>query len=173
MLLDNKWVYYLITLMLLLIPKDLIYQLVLNYSQISQKGDCMPHIDEVELLRKRSLRMLNHAEHCVTTGDYDLASFLAEQAVQLYLKSVILELTGEVPRTHVVRQLFHILRTIIRDTEYIDEFIRKNRRLLVGLEEAYLASRYLFRIYEKEEAEELVNFAKEVIRFVRNIKSKT
>ena len=133
----------------------------------------MTHIDEVELLRRRSLRMLNHAEHCITTGDYDLASFLAEQAVQLYLKSIILELTGEVPRTHVIRQLFHILRTIIKNKEHIDEFMRKNRRLLVGLEEAYLASRYLFRIYEKEEAEELVNFAKEVINFVRDIKGKT
>jgi len=136
----------------------------------------MTHIDEVELLRRRSLRMLNHAEHCITTGDYDLEetmSFLAEQAVQLYLKSIILELTGEVPRTHVIRQLFHILRTIIKNKELIDEFMRKNRRLLVGLEEAYLASRYLFRIYEKEEAEELVNFAKEVINFVRDIKGKT
>ena len=133
----------------------------------------MTHIDEVELLRRRSLRMLNHAEHCVTTGDYDLASFLAEQTVQLYLKSVILELTGEVPRTHVIRQLFHILRTIVKNKELIDEFMRKNRRLLVGLEEAYLALRYLFRIYEKEEAEELINFAKEVINFVRDIKGKT
>ena len=133
----------------------------------------MTHIDEAELLRRRSLRMLNHAEHCVTTGDYDLASFLAEQTVQLYLKSVILELTGEVPRTHVIRQLFHILRTIVKNKELIDEFMRKNRRLLVGLEEAYLALRYLFRIYEKEEAEELINFAKEVINFVRDIKGKT
>ncbi|MCD6095039.1 MAG: HEPN domain-containing protein [Thermoprotei archaeon] len=133
----------------------------------------MTHIDEVELLRRRSLRMLNHAEHCITTGDYDLASFLAEQAVQLYLKSIILELTGEVPRTHVIRQLFHILRTIVKNKELIDEFMRKNRRLLVGLEEAYLALRYLFRIYEKEEAEELINFAKEVINFVRDIKGKT
>jgi len=133
------------------------------------------HKEEVELLRSRSLRMLAHAEECLRSKDYDLAAFLAEQSVQLYLKSVILELTGEVPRTHSIRQLFHMIRTILdRDeTERIDEFVHEHRRLLVGLEEAYLASRYLFRIYEKDESEELVGFVKEVIKFVENLKVKT
>ncbi|RLF14103.1 MAG: hypothetical protein DRJ66_06650 [Thermoprotei archaeon] len=37
------------------------------------------------------------------------------------------------------------------------------------LEEAYIAARYLIREYEKDEAEELVKFAKEVINSVRNL----
>ncbi len=64
------------------------------------------HKEEVKLLRSRSLRMLAHAEECLRSKDYDLVAFLAEQSVQLYLKSVILELAGEVPRTHSIRQLF-------------------------------------------------------------------
>ena len=48
------------------------------------------HKEEAKLLRSRSLRMLAHAEECLRSKDYDLAAFLAEQSVQLYLKSVIL-----------------------------------------------------------------------------------
>ena len=83
---------------------------------------------------------------------------------------MLLKTTGEVPRTHVIRQLFHALRELVKNKEQIDEFIRKNRRLLVGLEEAYLAARYFYRIYEKEEAEELVKFAEKVIEFAKNTK---
>ncbi|HDH07340.1 MAG TPA: HEPN domain-containing protein, partial [Thermoproteales archaeon] len=110
--------------------------------------------EEVELIRGRSLRMLKHAKMCLTSGDYDLASFLAEQAAQLFLKSKILELTGEMPRTHVIRQLFHMLRELVNPSDKlsIDSFVRENRRLMIGLEEAYLSSRYFFKIYEKEEA---------------------
>ncbi len=43
------------------------------------------------------------------------------------------------------------------------------RRLFIGLEEAYLASRYLFRVYEEDESRELVEFAKRVIEFVKGL----
>ena len=115
--------------------------------------------------------MLAHARECLKTHDYDLASFLAEQSVQLYIKSCILKLTGEVPRTHSIRQLLHILRGILGGERAlkIDSFVSKYRRLISGLEEAYLASRYLFRIYDENESKELVDFAEEAIRFVEDL----
>lgn len=130
------------------------------------------HREEVELLKRRSIRMLTHARECIKSGDYDLAAFLAEQATQLYLKSVILELTGEVPRTHSIRQLLHMLRTVLGEerARYIDEFVRTNRKLLSGLEEAYLASRYLFRVYERDESVDLVRFSEKVMRFVEDLR---
>ncbi len=93
--------------------------------------------------------------------------------MQLYLKSVVLELTGEVPRTHSVRQLLHMLRSVLSEAaEPIDAFVCEYRGSLTGLEESYLASRYLFRIYYRDESEELVKFAREVIRFVEDLKVK-
>ena len=68
---------------------------------------------EVDLLKGKALRMLKSAERGLVERDYDIAAFMADQAVQLYLKSVI---------------------------------------------------------YEKEDAEELVKFAGEVIKFVNSIK---
>jgi HEPN domain-containing protein len=40
--------------------------------------------------------------------DYDVASFLSEQAVQLY-KSLLLEELGDYPRTHSISNLLTIL----------------------------------------------------------------
>ncbi|MBO3801192.1 MAG: HEPN domain-containing protein [Candidatus Bathyarchaeia archaeon] len=130
-------------------------------------------IHEVNLLRGRALRMLNSAKRSLFSGDYDIAAFMADQAVQLYLKSVILELTGEMPRTHVVRHLFNALRSILNKPDDIDQFVGKNRSLLIRLEEAYINSRYISREYEKEEAEELVGFAEEVIEFAKSLTGKT
>lgn len=105
---------------------------------------------EVNLFRDRSLRMLNSARRCLPNGDYDIAAFMAEQAVQLYLKSLILELTGEVPRVHAVRQLMRVFRDLSDKPGSIDNFMKRNRSLLIRLEEAYISSRYLPRIYERE-----------------------
>lgn len=131
----------------------------------------MSHGDEVRLFRRRSSSMLRHARECMRSGDYDLAAFLAEQSAQLFLKSVILELTGEIPRTHSIRQLLYIIKLVDeRKAGEIDEFTHEHRRMLVGLEDAYIASRYLFRVYGKEEVEDLVKVAEKVIELVGNNK---
>lgn len=125
---------------------------------------------EVTLLRDRSLRMLSSARRSLSEGDYDIAAFIADQAVQLYLKSMVLELAGEVPRMHSIRQLLRVLKEMSDRPDIIDDYVKKNRSLLLRLEEAYISSRYMPRDYEREEAEELVNFAEEVIDFVKSLK---
>lgn len=126
----------------------------------------------VSLLRDRSLRMLSSASRSLLDGDYDIAAFMADQAVQLYLKSVIFELTGELPRVHAVRQLMGVLGELLGKQSLVDNFVRENRSLFIRLEEAYISSRYMPRVYEREESEELVGFAEKVIGFVKSIKGK-
>jgi len=116
--------------------------------------------------------MLSSAKKGMLDGNYDIAAFMAEQSVQLHLKSVILELTGEIPRVHAVRQLMGILKELLGKPSLFDDFVRENRSLLIRLEEAYISSRYLPRDYERDEAEELVNFSEKVIEFVESVKSK-
>ncbi|MBS7612393.1 HEPN domain-containing protein [Candidatus Bathyarchaeota archaeon] len=125
---------------------------------------------EVALLRDRALRMLGSSKRSLAEGDYDIAAFMADQAVQLYLKSVIFELTGEVPRVHAVRQLMVILKDLLGNPNLFDDFVRENRSLLIRLEEAYISSRYMPRKYDREEAEELLVFAEKVIEFVKSVK---
>ncbi len=129
----------------------------------------MIRADEAEIIKDRALAMLKASKHHLSTGDYDLASFLTEQAVQLYLKYVILKITGEMPRTHSIRELLQILGRVTNQEDEISEFIRRHRSMLIRLEDAYIASRYLFRRYDRDEVKELVDFAEELIGYVGNL----
>nr|MDO8098458.1 HEPN domain-containing protein [Candidatus Njordarchaeota archaeon] len=129
--------------------------------------------NEVILLRDRSLRMLSSAGGSLAKGDYDIAAFMAEQSVQLYVKSMLFEFAGEVPRIHVLRQLLNSLKAVVDRPAQVDQFVTKNRSLLIRLEDTYINSRYVPREYEKEEAKELVDFAQEAIEFAKHLKGKT
>ncbi len=124
-------------------------------------------MEEAGLLRRRALDMLSAAERHLEEGSLDLAAFLAEQAARLFLKSVILLKLGEVPRTHSLRELLSVLRRVCG--EGVDEFVRRFRAGLSRLEAAYIESRYLPRSYVREEVEELVEVAREVIRFAERV----
>ena len=124
---------------------------------------------EVSLLRDRSLRMLDSSRRSLVDGDYDIAAFMTDQAFQPYLKSLIFELTGEVPRVHAAKQLIGIVKDLFGQPSSIDDFVRENRSLLIRLEEAYISSRYMLRGYEREETEELVSFVERAIAFVKSI----
>ncbi|MCD6244798.1 MAG: HEPN domain-containing protein [Candidatus Korarchaeota archaeon] len=123
----------------------------------------MPHIDEIRLLRRRSKAFLERAIDSLNSGDYDIASFLSEQAVQLYLKSLLLEKLGDYPRTHSISTLLSIIKEI-PSCDRLMELLERSRTEIRLMEDAYIASRYLAREYTREEAEVLVNLAKEVLK---------
>ncbi|WP_456330150.1 HEPN domain-containing protein [Archaeoglobus sp.] len=114
----------------------------------------MSHRKEVERLRKRAMGFMDAAAERLKAEDYDLACFMAEQAVQLYLKSAVLELSGDVPRTHSIRQLLSIL------SKLLDEQFDFDRRSLIFLEDAYIKARYLGSDYVKEDAEDAIKILK-------------
>jgi len=124
----------------------------------------MPRIDEVRLLRKRAKSFFVRALESLNSGDYDLAAFLSEQSVQLYLKSILLEKIGDYPRVHSILTLAFILKKL-PDCKDLAEFLDKKKAEVRLLEDAYIASRYLLREYVKEEAEMLVNVASEVLKY--------
>ena len=128
--------------------------------------------DEIVLLRDRALRMLRSGKRSVHEGDYDIAVFMAEQAVQLYLKSLVLELTGEIPRVHSVRQLMFILKDLMGKPGVFDNFVRENRSLFIRLEEAYISSCYTPRRYNGGEANRLMGFAEKVIKLLSLLRAK-
>jgi len=122
---------------------------------------------EIEVLEDRARRMLAAAEEHLSKGDYDLSCFMAEQVSQLYVKAKILEKTGEMPRTHLIRQLLGLLKTL--GAEDAEKFVKNNRELLLKMEDAYLQTRYLPKLYEKEDAEILLALAKEVFKLAERV----
>lgn len=114
---------------------------------------------------------LEGARHAVATGYYDLACFLAEQSLQLYLKALLLELVGDYPRTHSIRHLLGELNRILRSRE-LEDFVAANRARLLALEDAYLMSRYYVRSYGREDAEDMVKLVEETISLLEKILGK-
>ena len=93
-----------------------------------------------------------------------MACFMAEQSAQLYLKAVILEISGEMPRTHSIRSLLSILSTLLKKQ------VKYDRKSLIFLESAYINARYLGVVYEKEDAEEAVRIAGGIMELVDRVR---
>ena len=124
------------------------------------------------MIRRRASDCLYMARVAFEAERFDMAVFLAEQAAQLFLKAIILERTGEMPRTHRIRELLGVLRVVFPEkSALIESFVRENRQCLSALEDAYIASRYLFREYERDEASDFISFAKQVIGFGEDLRS--
>jgi HEPN domain-containing protein len=124
------------------------------------------HKEEVELFLKRARNFLDGAKERFEKLDWDLTCFMAEQSVQLFLKATILEKGGEFPRTHSLRQLFSILSNLTGNRE-----LKYDRKSLLLLESAYLNSRYINFSYNKEDAEEILKIAEEVLDLVGHVRN--
>ncbi|MGC8577348.1 MAG: HEPN domain-containing protein [Thermoproteota archaeon] len=123
----------------------------------------MSHVSEVRLLRRGAKAFLVRAFDSLNSGDHDLASFLSEQAIQLHLKSILLEKLGDYPRTHSISLLISILKKT-SSYDALVKFLEERRKDVSLMEDAYIASKYLIKEYTREEAEVLINMAKEVLK---------
>lgn len=121
------------------------------------------HKEEIELFLKRARNFLDGAKERFQKEDWDLTCFMAEQSVQLFIKAIILEKSGEVPKSHSIRKLFGILYQLTKDKVF-----KYDRKTLIFLESAYLNSRYFSFVYEKEEALKIAVEVKDLVENVRN-----
>ncbi len=121
------------------------------------------------------MMFLQEAKDDVKKGFYDLAAFHAEQALQLFLKSMLVRLSGEELRGHEIRELLATLAFTLSTEGFENEskkialLAKRYRRELIGLEEAYYEARYKPYPYSKEEAEELVRAAEGIIEELKGI----
>ena len=128
-------------------------------------------IEEYRLLMRRAAMFLDEAREAYSRDRYDLVVFLAEQALQLFLKAQLLRMLGDYPRTHSVRQLLAMLgRALGKDAEKeITVFIRRERPRLSELEDVYIVSRYGFRTYTRDDAEDILSTVERVMSFVEEL----
>ena len=119
----------------------------------------------------RSRMFLEEARDAYAKQRYDLAVFLAEQGLQLYLKAQLLRVLGDYPRTHSIRQLLAMLsRALGGEAErVVADFMRRERSCLSELEDVYIASRYTLRVYTREDAEDILSTVERVIALVEEL----
>ncbi|OYT53936.1 MAG: DNA-binding protein [Candidatus Hecatellales archaeon ex4484_218] len=126
----------------------------------------MGKIEELRLLKERSKRFFETAKLQIKHQFYDLAIFSLEQALQLFLKTKLLDFGVDYPKTHSVRKLLEIIFEVtpknykVKVKEVLDKYLLE----LGILEDAYITSRYVVREYRKEEAEKLLKVVEDVIK---------
>jgi len=128
----------------------------------------MTRREEVDILRSRALGFLSQAESALREGRHDLASFLAEQAAQLRLKSALLEVSGDYPRTRSIKILLSELIKS-RPSKELQEFIQTNRREISDLEDAYIMARYTTKSYDLDDARDHTALASQIVRLVEAV----
>mgnify|MGYP001626202772 FL=1 len=123
-------------------------------------------------LRNRALNALRIAENI---DDYDLAMFLIEQAVQLYVKAVYFELFGVKIRGHGIRELLGFLAKDLESQNYkelarrLRDFVTENRDVLITLEDAYIESRYGEISYDINDVSVALRTARDLITLLNDI----
>ena len=121
--------------------------------------------EEVGKFKEKADAFLDTAIYNFEKGRYDLAAFNIEQAIQLYIKTKLLELLGEFPRTHSLVALLRELSRVFKEEE-VERFRKENIGMLTKLSDVYITSRYYTREFYEEEVKELIEFAYRVRRLL-------
>ncbi|WP_338598716.1 HEPN domain-containing protein [Sulfolobus tengchongensis] len=126
-------------------------------------------------MKKTALQFLRDGKRDLEEGAYNNAIFYAEEAVQLYIKTVLLELFATEIRSHDIRSLLSSLSLNLEESGYsrfsqeIRDLARSYRDALTDLENAYINSRCGGIEYNKEQVEELIKIAEKVINKLEEI----
>ncbi len=126
---------------------------------------------------RRARSYLRTAKLRIEWGDYDLACLDVEQALQLYLKAVLVELFGTETRVHGVLEHLAILRRELATAGYgrlatrLSDMVRGNRSIIDLLDESYIGARYTVSIeYTREDALKALEFADKLVRLLEEIR---
>ena len=126
----------------------------------------------VARLKRRALGFLRAADRI---DDADLATFFAEQAMQLYIKAVFYEMFGERVRGCELRTLLGMLSSYLRRRGYenvaaeVDHFVDEHRRDLITAEEAYVGGRYGELGYSEEDSRRLRDVARRLMEVLDGV----
>jgi HEPN domain-containing protein len=117
--------------------------------------------EEAIVLRDRAYAFLRNAKRLLDEGEYDLAAFNVEQFCQLLAKYKLLVKTGTYPRTHSLTRLLRELDACAPDRG-LAAFVETEVLFVTRVEDTYTVARYLPRRFERQEVEQLLQFAERV-----------
>ena len=123
----------------------------------------MGSYEEYEALLRRSRAFYETALMQAERGYYDLAVFSLEQALQLFLKALLVKLGIGYPRSRSARRLLRLIAEAEPGlAATVEGLIFKYSVELAALEDAYITSRYTPRVFEEAEVERLRRVVEEV-----------
>jgi len=124
---------------------------------------------KADFLLKRAKEFLIEAQEDIKKGFFNLAAFHLEQACQLYLKYYLFLKLADFPKTHDLDELLEGIGEIYKRKKAIEKIKKENLHLIADLNQAYITSRYLPVEFNKKQVEEMRNFVKNLISFLKNL----
>jgi HEPN domain-containing protein len=119
-----------------------------------------------EILKERADEFVKLAEYAYKRKRYDLAMFNLEQAIQLYLKYKIWQKLGDFEKTHSITKLLKDFGRVYKKSKAVNKLIKENRKLINGLEVAYIESRYLPAQFFKEDVDKTFEFLNKLKKLI-------
>jgi HEPN domain-containing protein len=119
-----------------------------------------------EILKERADEFVKLAEYAYKRKRYDLAMFNLEQALQLYLKYKIWQKLGDFEKTHSITKLLKDFGRVYKKSKAVNKLIKENRKLINGLEVAYIESRYLPAQFFKEDVDKTFEFLNKLKKLI-------
>jgi HEPN domain-containing protein len=116
-----------------------------------------------EYLKNNAKKFFSLGERLLNEDEYNLAIFNLEQALQLGLKYIIYQLTGDFPKIHNVVKLTSIVAELTNNQE-LKSILNQENIVLDLLEDAYISSRYLPTEFSKDTAEKAYNVVKRILK---------
>lgn len=117
-------------------------------------------VSEFAFLRQNAASFYGNAEHLYRQGEYNLAAFNVEQAMQLMLKYLLAVRVGDFPRTRSPRGLFREAKDLCPE---LWAFFEKNASVIGNIEGAYIASRYYPTRFEGVEVRDMLKVSSELV----------
>jgi HEPN domain-containing protein len=114
---------------------------------------------------KRAKGFYEDAKNDFINKRFDLAMFHLEQVAQFLIKAKLLEIYGDFPKIHDVRELLTLLGRKFKKEE-IKKFLKENPEGISLLADAYVAARYYFREFSKEEAKKSFELIKKLAKVI-------
>jgi len=114
--------------------------------------------EEIERWFKSGKEDLRKAKDNLEIGNYDLTSFLCQQAVEKILKAILIKKTNKFPKIHdlvMLGKLAGIEEDLLKDCEKLTLVYTETRYPDVST-----------RKYNKKESEEDINLAEKIIKWV-------
>jgi HEPN domain-containing protein len=117
------------------------------------------------VIEKKAKYFEEEAYEAYNNKRYTLVLFFVEQAIQLYIKSILYKYFGDFPKTHNLRILFEELCKI-RD---IRDFVKENEEIIDLLMTAYIEARYTDMEYSETSAKKALEFLEKFKKIVNEI----
>ena len=99
----------------------------------------------IDKLKEKSKRLYENAKLLERKKDYTFAIFMLEQSLQLFLKAKLMEVYGNFPKIHDIRELLKILS---KKNPNLKKYVNKIE--IDILNEVYIGARYSINEYSYE-----------------------